>query len=136
MENNPAENNKPNDLYKLFNLPPDYTYTAKNLDRPPKRALGNGILVFDTLGHAPVQFEGTVDDKCFYFRSRGNHWSLNIDDDSDSCVAEDTVTRSFSCRGRYSDSNDYAASYIPYEQAEEIIRCGIDLWRRGRILIG
>lgn len=29
-------------------------------------------------GNCPVQAEGTVDGKEFYFRARGEHWSLGI----------------------------------------------------------
>lgn len=29
-------------------------------------------------GNCPVQSEGTVDGKPFYFRARGEHWSMGI----------------------------------------------------------
>lgn len=29
-------------------------------------------------GNCPVQAEGTINGKPFYFRARGNHWSLDI----------------------------------------------------------
>jgi hypothetical protein len=31
-------------------------------------------------GNCPVQAEGTVDGFPFYFRARGEHWSMNIGD--------------------------------------------------------
>ena len=32
-------------------------------------------------GLCPVQAEGTIDDKPFYFRSRGTHWSFTVGSD-------------------------------------------------------
>jgi hypothetical protein len=36
-------------------------------------------LIIETIGgFCPVQAEGTVDGKPFYFRARGSHWAINI----------------------------------------------------------
>lgn len=36
-------------------------------------------LIIETIGgFCPVQAEGTVDGKPFYFRARGAHWAMNI----------------------------------------------------------
>lgn len=34
-------------------------------------------------GNCPVQIEGKIGDKDFYFRARGNHWSVQIGDEKD-----------------------------------------------------
>ena len=40
------------------------------------------MLEIDFLGgNCPVQAEGTIDGRPFYFRSRGEHWSMSIGGD-------------------------------------------------------
>jgi hypothetical protein len=36
------------------------------------------IVIASLGGNCPVQAEGTINDQPFYFRARGDHWSLNI----------------------------------------------------------
>lgn len=39
----------------------------------------NEAIIIDWIGgNCPVQAEGTIDGKEFYFRARGGHWSLSI----------------------------------------------------------
>ena len=37
-----------------------------------------GIIITDLGGNCPVQAEGTIDSKPFYFRARGETWSIGI----------------------------------------------------------
>ena len=40
---------------------------------------GGAAIVIDFIGgNCPVQAQGTIDGKRFYFRSRGEHWSVEI----------------------------------------------------------
>lgn len=39
-------------------------------------------LIIDNIGgNCPVQGEGTIDDRPFYFRARGEHWSFGVGHD-------------------------------------------------------
>lgn len=69
------------------------------------------MLVIDWLdGNCPVQAEGTVDGRPFYFRARWQHWSFDVDD----------VTFR---EARWGDS-PFAAGWMPHDAARNIIeRC-------------
>ncbi|MEP3616861.1 hypothetical protein [Parasphingorhabdus sp.] len=41
--------------------------------------MSNPNIVIDMIGgNCPVQAEGTIEGKPFYFRARGQHWSLSV----------------------------------------------------------
>lgn len=72
-------------------------------------------------GAAPVQAWGTIAGKRFYFRARHDEWTFAVS----LHPAVDPVDVQFPGQGflieeRYGSGND--ASYLPYEQAEAIIR--------------
>jgi hypothetical protein len=69
-------------------------------------------------GHCPVQAEGTVAGKAFYFRARWDAWSFAVADS----VLDDPVDiqlpgQGFLCEGDYDD-----ASWMSYDDAEALIR--------------
>ena len=72
-------------------------------------------------GNCPVQAEGTVDGKKFYFRSRGEAWSMDIGGD-DPCA-----------KSEWSYEEDYGewpeAGWITPEQAREFIAKAVALYR-------
>jgi hypothetical protein len=41
----------------------------------------NEVVIDYIGGNCPVQAEGKIGGKEFYFRARGNHWSISIDSD-------------------------------------------------------
>jgi hypothetical protein len=60
-----------------------------------------------TCDAAPVQYEGTIDGRPFYFRARWNGWSFRHG--------------SFVRQGQWGD-DPFAASAMPFAEAERIIR--------------
>ena len=72
------------------------------------------MLIIEWLGgNCPVQAEGTIDGKPFYFRARGRWWSLEI---ADVTFREE----------RWGDS-EFAAGWMPHDEARKLIeRCAND----------
>lgn len=72
------------------------------------------ILIDGIGGSCPVQAEGTIDGFPFYFRARGEHWSLSIasGEDKDPVFPKDGFTH----RERYGNE-PFAAGYITNEEA-------------------
>jgi hypothetical protein len=73
-------------------------------------------------GNCPVQAEGTIDEAPFYFRARGEHWSLSVggDDvvgDPDWYYEED-----------YGDG-PFAAGWMTEAEARAFIEKGVELYR-------
>lgn len=81
-------------------------------------------------GECPVQAEGTVDGKPFYFRARGNFWSFALSEDT-TISSPDEDTADFYVEEEYGDT-PYEAGYMPIEVAESIIRrCAEEYLRSG-----
>ena len=85
--------------------------------RRPKLAIGRPY------GSCPVQSEGVVDGKDYYFRSRGNSWSLSIGGDDEISAPEWFYEEDF---GTWPD-----AGYITDDQAHEFIGKAVGLYRSG-----
>jgi hypothetical protein len=68
-------------------------------------------------GNCPVQADGTINGHKFYFRARGQHWTLEVggDDPCDKC--------DWSYREKYSDEQ-YAAGWITEDEARSFIARG------------
>jgi hypothetical protein len=95
--------------------------------------LRDGVTVESHLDMCPVEYSGRVDDKAYYFRSRGRCWEMTIAETVDAAVeaalsGDPLETSVFHCAGHYGN-DQYAAGYVPLEQAEEIIRRCVKLWR-------
>ncbi len=83
-----------------------------------------------TTNAAPVQYEGTIDGRPFYFRARHDGWSFGVAATFDEAVevssfdpAIDRTTLpygTFLRAAKWGDRPD-AASYLPFEEAERII---------------
>jgi hypothetical protein len=80
-------------------------------------------------GYCPVQAEGTIGDKKFYFRAKGEHWSFAIDEIGDDPVGVDAFADhpGFRLRERWVDESfpeekqKFSAGYMPEEVAKKII---------------
>lgn len=87
---------------------------------------------------APVQAEGTVAGRPFYFRARGAWWSFSVSERPDVDPveidsAEAAAGRGWWRGGDYGPSGRYAASYMPLEEARQLIRqCAADYVRETR----
>jgi hypothetical protein len=80
-----------------------------------------------TCDRAPVQYEGAIDSKCFYFRARWDEWSFTVADSFKEAITGLSEGELFMRTGRYGDNqHPYAASYMPYEEAERLIRACAD----------
>ncbi|MCB2378723.1 hypothetical protein LGH70_14065 [Hymenobacter sp. BT635] len=83
------------------------------------------LLIGELEGYAPIQGTGTVAGNPFYFRSRWDTWSFAISDDPevdvlDICVPE-SAKYGFFAEATVS-GGPYAASYLPLDTAEQIIK--------------
>lgn len=72
-------------------------------------------------GNCPVQAEGTVDGKEFYFRARGQRWSMSIG-------GEDVVgAPDWYLEAEY-PGGPFAAGWMSEEEALALIHKAIDAW--------
>lgn len=78
-------------------------------------------------GSCPVQAEGTIDGKRFYFRARGNRWSLAVHPtcDGDFLSWPDGWWEHWENWG----DDPYAAGWMPEDVAREKIGYGAELYR-------
>lgn len=98
-------------------------------------------IVIDRLGGlCPVQAEGTIDGVPFYFRSRGEHWSIEIGEGNTAKVVEaltgggEATREDVEARPVWRYEEPYGqwpeAGYLDAEQARAFIQKGAEIWRR------
>lgn len=73
-----------------------------------------------TCNAAPVQYEGTVDGTPFYFRARHEHWSFSAG--VDPVKISLGWAEGFNREEEWGETGHHDASYMPYEEAEKIIK--------------
>lgn len=76
-------------------------------------------------GNCPVQAKGRIDGEPFYFRARGEHWSLDIGgadpvDEGDWWTQEEWP------------GGPYAAGWMSYDDARACIERGAAAWRAAK----
>jgi hypothetical protein len=108
----------------------------KHSDWSKELPLCDGVTVESRIGAVPVEYSGKVDQKEYYFRSRGQRWEMIIGDTVDRCVEASLTDRpleiaDFYCAGRYGKER-FDAGYMPLEQTEGIIPRCVRLWRAAR----
>lgn len=82
-----------------------------------------GVVIEDIGGNCPVQAEGTIDGKPFYFRARGSHWSLSIG-------GEDVVGEpEWRHEEPYGDG-PFDAGWMDVDEARAFIAKGVGLYRK------
>lgn len=86
--------------------------------RPPP------VTIDSISGNCPVQAEGTIGDKLFYFRARGARWSIDIGGEDPCARAEWSYTEPF---GAWPE-----AGWMEPEQAEWLIRRAARLYAETR----
>lgn len=74
-------------------------------------------------GNCPVQAEGTVEDKPFYFRARGNSWSMGIGGDPIS-APEWSMSRA------YGVGDPFSAGWMTTSEARAFIEEAVLLYER------
>ena len=65
-------------------------------------------------GNCPIQSEGTINGDRYYFRARGEHWSMGIGGDDPVCAPEWHKEREWG-------DGPYAAGWMPEDIARQII---------------
>ena len=70
---------------------------------------------------SPVQAEGTINGKAFYFRSRHEHWTFAVSEDSNiNPIDIESSEQGFFIEKQYGNKS-YDASYMPLDEAKRII---------------
>ena len=79
-----------------------------------------------TLDAAPVEYEGTVNGRPFYFPARCDGWFFGIGDTVDAAsIADSSLEDQFFREAKYGDG-PYDASYMTFSEAERIIhKCAL-----------
>jgi hypothetical protein len=124
-----------------------------NNDWNRELSLSDGITVTERLSGTPVQYVGQCDGQWYYFRARHQRWRMAIASNAEAATGATSsmVDRGpdrevgqqspiqttdaivfFYADGFYGAEPD-AAGYMPLEQAEEIIRRCVRLWRAAQI---
>ncbi len=81
----------------------------------------DGLVITSIGGHAPVQAEGLVDGKPFYFRARWNEWRLSIG-------GEPVMDPEWTYSDEFGDTMA-AASWMEENEALELIKGAIAIYR-------
>lgn len=79
-------------------------------------------------GNCPVQAEGTVDGKEFYFRARGNRWSIGI--------GGDVVLKPEWMYWEWYGERDFDAGWMTEDEAMGFIEKAAGLYRAGEVAKG
>ncbi len=81
-------------------------------------------LTFSYLGgNCPVQSEGMFDEYEFYFRARGQHWSIEL-------IDPNTLKTVFEMRVEYGEGG-FSAGWMPHDEAFMIIVSQYFKWKKG-----
>lgn len=95
-----------------------------NLPQPSSPDPIDAGIVIDFLGgNCPVQGEGEIDGHPFYFRARGSHWSLTVDE------KDSTGSPAWEHKERYG-SGPFDAGWMPESDAKDLIAKGAALFRK------
>lgn len=82
-----------------------------------------GIYIDSIGGQCPVEAEGTIDGEHFYFRSRGERWSLGVGGE----IYGDPIWQYSEAYGTWPD-----AGWITEDQARQFIAQAAAKWRASR----
>ena len=84
-----------------------------------------GLAGYLTTSDSPVQVEGSIAGRPFYFRARGQHWSLAVAGDPYSVDAVD-IEQNMDGGDRYWEEDwgvrQFDASYMPHSEALRLVR--------------
>lgn len=83
-------------------------------------------------GYCPVQAEGTIDGKSFYFRARGRRWTMGIGGDPVGHPSELEGKRPEWYRERVWGDSPYAAGWMEEDEARRIIQQCADDYIAGK----
>lgn len=92
-----------------------------------ERVTATGATLYTYGGNCPVQAEGIIDGKAFYFRARGQHWQFHVADRPGLIFDKPLLY----IDRLYSDQ-PYEAGWMPLHEAMGFIVEGIGIWRAKR----
>lgn len=83
-------------------------------------------------GFCPVQGSGKIDDQSWYFRARGQHWSLTIGkEDADGSGYVDDKDAIFDMLGPCNIMELFAAGYMDQDEILEHMKYALGMYLRG-----
>lgn len=91
-----------------------------------------GLIIITEGGNCPVQIEGTIDGRPFYFRARGESWSLEVHPTADGAYLswpEDGAE--WSVEQEWGDG-PFEAGWMSLDTARAIVKAGCELYRATR----
>lgn len=92
----------------------------------------DGMTITTSGGNCPVQIEGTIDGRPFYFRARGEHWSLEIHPTATGHYLSWPDDRAqWTIEQEWGDG-PFDAGWMSIDTAMDIIKAGCALWRATR----
>jgi hypothetical protein len=82
---------------------------------------------------APVQAEGTIKGKAFYFRSRHGHWTFAVSEDTNTSPIDiQSTEQGFFIEQQYGNKSSNA-SYLPLDEAKKIIEDCAEMYLMRRL---
>ena len=103
-----------------------FTKSTEEVDDIVSEVLG--VVIASLGGNCPVQGEGTIDGKPFYFRARGEHWSIGIGGEDGLYNLEWTHEEPWGCE-------PFSAGWMSQRTARRMINRGAALYRLRQIAI-
>lgn len=115
--------------------------------RPDYASREAPTIVIESLGgNCPVQATGTIDGEPFYFRSRGEHWSIEIGPGNANLIVESferghrsEETQRLEALGCWRYEEYYGswpdAGWIEEDEARTFIAKGANLWRASKAAV-
>jgi hypothetical protein len=91
------------------------------------RVTATGAKIFTHGGNCPVQIEGEVDGKAFYFRARGQHWQFHVADREGLIFDKPLLFID-----RLYNDEPYEAGWMPLHEAMGFVVEGIGIYRAQR----
>lgn len=87
-----------------------------------------GVSVHHAGGNCPVQIDGEVDGKYFYFRARGQRWQFEVAENESEWLADKVI---YSAEKPYGDE-PYSAGWMPLHEAFGLVAKGIADFREAQ----
>lgn len=96
------------------------------------RSQSPSVVIDEIYGHAPVQADGRIDGRVFYFRARGDEWEIEVSqnaksaDDYGDPVWEQGV---WTYAEKY-PGGEYAASWMEHDEARRLIHLAAEAYAK------
>ena len=88
-----------------------------------------GITIDWLGGNCPVQAEGSIDGKRFYFRARGEHWEFRVSESAETSANNWPDFFECFCHEEEWGDGPYDAGWMPEDVARQMIAKGAEAYR-------